>query len=86
MSDQQNTPAPDQPGADSGSEPIAFDADYVQKLRQEAAKYRTEAKANHAKLQELEPLAKKAQELEDAAKSDLEKLTEKFNEIGRAHV
>ena len=80
MSDQQNTPAPDQPGADSGSEPIAFDADYVQKLRQEAAKYRTEAKANHAKLQELEPLAKKAQELEDAAKSDPEKLTEKFNE------
>lgn len=80
MSDQQNTPAPDQPGADSGSEPIAFDADYVQKLRQEAAKYRTEAKANHARLQELEPLAKKARELEDAAKSDLEKLTEKFNE------
>ena len=37
------------------------------------------SKANHAKLQELEPLAAKAKELEDAAKTDLERLTEQLN-------
>ena len=48
--------------------------------RAKARLWEERSKANHARLQELEPLAKKAQELEDAAKSDLEKLTEKFNE------
>lgn len=48
--------------------------------RARARQWEERSKANHARLQELEPLAKRAQELEDAAKSDLEKLQEKFNE------
>lgn len=47
-----------------------FDAAYVEKLRKEAAKYRTQVK-------ELEPLAQRARELEDGAKTETEKLTEK---------
>lgn len=43
-----------------------------------ARQWEARSKENYAKLQELEPLAKRAQELEDAAKSDLEKLQEKF--------
>lgn len=43
----------------------------IEKLRTEAAKYRTKAK-------ELEPLAAKAKELEDASKTELEKLTEQL--------
>ncbi|MFE9886871.1 hypothetical protein [Streptomyces scopuliridis] len=41
----------------------------IEKLRKESASYRTKAK-------ELEPLAKKAQELEDAQKSETERLAE----------
>lgn len=43
----------------------------IEKLRREAAKYRTKAG-------ELEPLAKKARELEDAQKSEQERLTEQL--------
>jgi len=43
-----------------------FDADYVKKLRDESAKYRTQAK-------ELSAKAKKFDEMEEANKSDLEK-------------
>ena len=51
MSDDQNantTEAAEQPqeGAEQPAETKTFDADYVKKLRDEAAKYRTEAKAN----------------------------------------
>src|SRR5699024_8202285 len=50
MTDEvENTPQEgeetDQQQRDEGN-PETFDADYVKKLRQEAAKYRTEAKAN----------------------------------------
>ena len=40
--EQQQQPAP----IEAPAEPDTFDADYVAKLRREAAKYRTEAKAN----------------------------------------
>jgi chromosome segregation ATPase len=43
----------------------------IEKLRREAAKYRTKAG-------ELEPLARKAKELEDAQKSEQERLTEQL--------
>ncbi|MDG9701668.1 hypothetical protein [Streptomyces sp. DH37] len=43
----------------------------IEKLRKEAAKYRTTAK-------ELEPLAQKARELEEAQKSEQERLTEQL--------
>lgn len=55
--------------------------------RARARQWEERSKANHARLQELEPLAKKAQELEDAAKSDLQKLQEKFEaEASRANL
>lgn len=43
----------------------------IEKLRKEAARYRTRTK-------DLEPLAKRAQELEDAQKSEQERLTEQL--------
>jgi hypothetical protein len=45
----------------------------IEKLRREAAKYRTKAG-------ELEPLAKKARELEDAQKSEQERLAEQLTD------
>jgi len=45
----------------------------IEKLRREAAKYRTKAS-------DLEPLAKKAQELEDAQKSETQRLSEQLTE------
>jgi len=58
---------------DDGSQedPKTFDAEYVQKLRAEAAKYRTEAKAN-AKA------AERLSQLEDANKSDAERNAERL--------
>lgn len=49
----------------------SFDADYVKKLRAESAKYRTEAKANA-------DAAKRLAEIEDANKSEQEKLQERL--------
>lgn len=60
------------PEATESNEPEPFDADRAQakikKANQEAANLR-------ARLKELEPLAAKAKELEEAGRSDLEKLT-----------
>ena len=57
-----------------------FDREYVKKLRDEAAKYRTKAK-------ELEPLAQKMRELEESKKTDLEKAQDRIKrpeEVGQA--
>lgn len=51
-----------------------FDADYVDKLRKEAAKYRTEAKANA-------DAAKRLTEIEDAQKSEAEKAAERIRAL-----
>ena len=59
---------------ENGDEPKTFDADYVAKLRQEAARYRTEAKANAE-------AAKKLSEIEDAQKSEVEKAAERIAEL-----
>lgn len=53
----------------TNEEPKVFDADYVSKLRGEAAKYRTQAK-------ELAEKAKKFDEHEKSQKSEQEKLTD----------
>jgi len=59
------------PGAPTANELTTFDADYVKKLRDEAAKYRNEAKTNAeaaAKLAKLEEDQKsETQKLADAA-------------------
>lgn len=54
-----------------GAEPKTFDAEYVAKLRAENAKHRTEAKANA-------DAAKRLAEIEEAAKSNEQKLAERL--------
>jgi len=46
MSEQINTESEPTEGQPQEGEPKTFDAEYVDKLRKESAKYRTEAKAN----------------------------------------
>lgn len=63
---------------DSGQQ---FDAAYVAKLRTEAARYRNEAKAAKTQLTELQPLAQKAKELEEAQQTEAEKLAQKMADL-----
>ncbi|MFD7861863.1 hypothetical protein [Streptomyces sp. NPDC059783] len=73
---QQETPEPEaapeaeRAQADPWADPEAARKE-IEKLRREAAGHRT-------KVRELEPLAKKAKELEDAQKSEQERLTEQL--------
>lgn len=60
-----------QEGAEQQADTKTFDADYVKKLRDEAAKYRTEAKANAT-------AAEKLKALEDANKSEADKQAERL--------
>lgn len=60
-----------------GDRPETFDRAYVEKLRKESAKYRSQVK-------ELEPLAAKARELEESKKSDLEKAQERIAQLEAA--
>jgi hypothetical protein len=66
----ETTPEAETAKADPWADPDAARKE-IEKLRREAAKYRTKAG-------ELEPLARKAQELEDAQKSEQERLTEQL--------
>ncbi|SQG65084.1 Uncharacterised protein [Corynebacterium renale] len=60
--------------AESSEQKETFDRAYVEKLRAENAKYRNKAK-------ELEPMAQKMRELEEADKTDLEKAQERIAEL-----
>ena len=77
MSEPTTTTTPDAPEAQVeaaaalDAEPKTFDADYVAKLRQEAAKYRTEAKANAE-------AAKRLAEIEEAQKTEAQKLADRL--------
>ena len=64
------TPPVEAPQAQD-AEPKTFDADYVRKLREESAKYRTAAKAN-------EDAAKRFVEIEEANKTEAQKLAERL--------
>lgn len=66
----ETAPEAEQAKTDPWADPDAARKE-IEKLRREAAKYRTKAG-------ELEPLAKRAQELEDAKKSEQERLTEQL--------
>lgn len=68
-------PAEPQEGQ-QGKQPETFDAEYVAKLRREAARYRTEAKANAE-------AAKRLAEIEEAGKSEAEKAAERVAEAER---
>ena len=59
-----------QEGAEQQENAKTFDADYVKKLRDEAAKYRTEAKTNS-------DAAKRLAEIEDAQKTEAEKTADR---------
>lgn len=67
-----NDDAPTEP--QEGDEAKTFDADYVKKLRDEAAKHRKEAKANA-------DAAKRLAELEDAQKSEAEKAADRVRQL-----
>lgn len=69
--DTQQAEAPQADAKAEETEGKTFDADYVDKLRKEAAKYRTEAKANA-------DAAKRLAEIEDANKSEVEKATQRI--------
>ena len=73
--DPTPTPEPTPPpegGQDPWADPTAARAE-IERLRREAAQYRTKAK-------ELEPMAAKAKELEDQGKTELERLTGQLTE------
>lgn len=81
---QDSAPQPDANRAENpettennGGEQDTFDREYVEKLRAENAKYRNKAK-------ELEPMAQKMRELEEAKKTDLEKAQERIAELEAA--
>jgi hypothetical protein len=69
---------PEAPSVDAPQPPEGeaktFDADYVDKLRKEAAKYRTEAKTNA-------DAAKRLAEIEDANKSEADKAAERIRAL-----
>lgn len=78
MSEQNpEVPAPaadapqDKPQEGAEEQAKTFDAEYVEKLRKEAAKYRTEAKANA-------DAAKRLSEIEDEKKSESEKVADRI--------
>ena len=75
MSEETNAPGP-QAGAEQESE--TFDADYVAKLRKEAAKYRTEAKANA-------DAAKRLAEYEEASKTAEQRAEQRIAELERKY-
>lgn len=73
------TPTPAPPAAPQEGEPAeakTFDAEYVAKLRKESAKYRTEAQANA-------DAAKRLAEIEEAQKTETQKLTERAEQAER---
>lgn len=72
-----NDPASEDPTPDPAPEPEPepFDAD---RAKAKIAKANSEAANLRKRLKELEPLALKAKELEDASKSESEKLTERL--------
>jgi chromosome segregation ATPase len=75
---EQQQPEPQEGEEQQQSEELSADAlrKQLEKARREAASYRT-------KVRELEPLASKAKELEDAGRSDLEKLTARAEQAER---
>lgn len=77
VQEAEPTPAEDQQASEAPEateEPKQFDEGYVKKLRAEAAKYRTEAQEAKAK----------AQEYEDAQKTELERAQDRLTQTEQA--
>ena len=73
---EQTTETPQAEEPQEGEDAKTFDAAYVKRLRDEAAKYRTEAKANA-------DAAKRLADIEEATKSDQQKQAERLAELER---
>jgi flagellar biosynthesis chaperone FliJ len=67
-------PAPTDPAPDDGDEPLD-----TERAKAKIKKANSENENLRRRLKELEPLANKAKELEDANKTEMEKLTERLN-------
>jgi chromosome segregation ATPase len=67
---EQKDPAPQDGGRNYEAE--------IEKLRKEAAKWRVQAQETKSKLSELEPAVNRLQELENAQKTEAEKLTDRL--------
>lgn len=70
--------ADDSGEGDGDGEPKKYDAEYVKKLRKEAAEKRTEARELKARLDKLEAESKQREEKELTDKEDWRKLAEKY--------
>lgn len=67
---------PQEETADPGTDPVVDEFD-AERAKKKIAKANSEAAGLRQRLKELEPLAAKAKELEDANKTEAEKLTER---------
>jgi predicted RNase H-like nuclease (RuvC/YqgF family) len=79
VADETQGQAPSDAGAqpqDGGGE--KFDAKYVEELRQEAAKYRTQLRDTQTQLKELQPKAQQFDQLQEAQKTAEQKLQERL--------
>ena len=76
MSENTTETSAPQEGAEQQHDPETFDAEYVAKLRKEAAKYRTEAKANA-------DAAKRLADIEQASKTEAERTAERITALER---
>lgn len=74
MTDTVQDTSQDQP-QDGGQ---TFDEAYVKQLRQEAAGFRTQLREAQEQIKQLSPLAEKARQLEEAQKSEAQKLSEQL--------
>ena len=83
MTDETTQPGQTPGGDGQTPEPQTSDADYIASLREESKKYRLRAKEAEAQLGELRPLAEKAKQLEDAQKSEAEKLAQRMADMQR---
>lgn len=70
-------PEPAEPQEGRREQPTVYDAEYVARLRREAARYRTEAKANAE-------AARRLAEIEEAQKVEAEKVAERLAKAERA--
>lgn len=78
-------PITQQPDASQEETPDAAPELDVERATKKINKLNSEAANLRARLKELEPLAQKAQQLEEAGRSDLEKLTARAEKAEREH-
>ena len=79
MTDETNQ-APEVPVTD-GDSGDTFDAAYVAKLRQEAAKYRTQLREAEGKVKDLTPKAEQLDQLTEAQKTESQKMADQLAKL-----